>query len=75
MSSNQTKKFNLENQINVKNESVENKIAPTGSTSSNEMISEVESQEIHSVSSISNHFATSQKLRKIKQLTSEKFKK
>ena len=46
MSSNQTKKFNLENQINVKNESVENKIAPTGSTSSNEMISEVESQEI-----------------------------
>ena len=46
MSSNQTKKFNSENQINAKNESLENKTAPTGSTSSNEMIPEVESQEI-----------------------------
>ena len=47
MSSNQTEKFNLEkNQINAKNESLENNVALTGSTSSNEMIPEVESQEI-----------------------------
>ena len=47
MSSNQTEKFNLEkNQINAKNESLENKMALTGSTSSNEMIPEVESQEM-----------------------------
>ena len=47
MSSNETEKFNLEkNQINAKNESLENKMALTGSTSSNEMIPEVESQEI-----------------------------
>ena len=47
MSSNQTEKFNLEkNQINAINESLENKMALTGSTSSNEVIPEVESQEM-----------------------------